>query len=226
MYLSANAAVGKTLVSSQMIDRVGARLGRKVFEVPVGFKWFVEGLLDGSLGFVGEESAGASFLRRDGSVWTTDKDGITAALLAAEMTARNGRDPGESYRKLGEEFGAPSFERVDAVATPQQKKTAGRAFCQNKCIRPSWRAKPSKIFSRVRRAMAQRLRQPEGCHQEWLVRRAPIRYRRYLQDLRREFPRHRSSQVDHCPGPGNCHRHAATGLDNAAGIGILHIRNN
>jgi phosphoglucomutase len=119
---SANAAIGKTLVSSQMIDRVGARLGRKVYEVPVGFKWFVQGLTDGSLGFVGEESAGASFLRRDGSVWTTDKDGIIAALLAAEMTARNGRDPGESYRKLGEEFGAPSFERVDAVATPQQKK--------------------------------------------------------------------------------------------------------
>ncbi len=105
-----------------MIDRVGARLGRKVYEVPVGFKWFVQGLTDGSLGFVGEESAGASFLRRDGSVWTTDKDGITAALLAAEMTARSGRDPGELYRKLGEEFGNPVFERIDAVATPQQQK--------------------------------------------------------------------------------------------------------
>ncbi|MDB5813574.1 MAG: alpha-D-glucose phosphate-specific phosphoglucomutase [Rhodocyclales bacterium] len=119
---STDAAVGKTLVSSQMIDRVSARLGRKVHEVPVGFKWFVQGLTDGSLGFVGEESAGASFLRRDGSVWTTDKDGIAAALLAAEMTARNGRDPGEQYLRLAEEFGAPSFERIDAAATPLQKK--------------------------------------------------------------------------------------------------------
>ncbi|HSD40108.1 MAG TPA: phosphoglucomutase (alpha-D-glucose-1,6-bisphosphate-dependent) [Rhodocyclaceae bacterium] len=119
---SQSAAIGKTLVSSQMIDRVGARLGRKVYEVPVGFKWFVDGLIDSSLGFVGEESAGASFLRRDGSVWTTDKDGITAALLSAEITAASGRDPGEHYKALGEEFGAPHFLRVDAVATPAQKK--------------------------------------------------------------------------------------------------------
>jgi phosphoglucomutase len=119
---SRSAAIGKTLVSSQMIDRVGARLGRRVYEVPVGFKWFVDGLIDGSLGFVGEESAGASFLRRDGSVWTTDKDGITAALLSAEITAKTGRDPGEHYKALGEEFGAPHFLRVDAVATPAQKK--------------------------------------------------------------------------------------------------------
>ncbi|MBS1208228.1 MAG: phosphoglucomutase, alpha-D-glucose phosphate-specific [Proteobacteria bacterium] len=119
---SSQAAIGKTLVSSQMIDRVGARLGRTVYEVPVGFKWFVAGLNDGSLGFVGEESAGASFLRRNGTVWSTDKDGITAALLSAEITARTGRDPGELYRALGHEFGDPVFERVDAVATPQQKK--------------------------------------------------------------------------------------------------------
>jgi phosphoglucomutase len=119
---SSSAAIGKTLVSSQMIDRVGARLGRKVYEVPVGFKWFVDGLVDGSLGFVGEESAGASFLRRDGSVWTTDKDGITAALLSAEITAVTGRDPGKRYADLAKEFGAPFFLRVDAAATPQQKK--------------------------------------------------------------------------------------------------------
>lgn len=118
----ANAAIGKTLVSSQMIDRVGARLGRSVYEVPVGFKWFVAGLADASLGFVGEESAGASFLRRNGALWTTDKDGITAALLAAEITAVTGRDPGERYAALSDEFGAPFFERVDAVATPPQKK--------------------------------------------------------------------------------------------------------
>ena len=115
------AAVGKTLVSSQMIDRVTTKLGRKLYEVPVGFKWFVEGLLDGSLGFGGEESAGASFVRLDGSVWTTDKDGIIPALLAAEITARMGRDPGEIYRELTREFGEPVYERVDAPATLEQK---------------------------------------------------------------------------------------------------------
>jgi phosphoglucomutase len=115
---SASAAVGKTLVSSQMIDYVTAKLGRRLYEVPVGFKWFVDGLLDGALGFVGEESAGASFLRLDGSVWTTDKDGIVPALLAAEISARIGRDPGEIYAELTREFGAPAYERVDAPATP------------------------------------------------------------------------------------------------------------
>jgi phosphoglucomutase len=118
---SKDAAVGKTLVSSQMIDRVAAKLGRKLHEVPVGFKWFVNGLLDGSLGFGGEESAGASFLRRDGGVWTTDKDGIAPALLAAEITARMGRDPGEIYRELTREFGEPAYDRVEAPATPAQK---------------------------------------------------------------------------------------------------------
>ena len=117
----ATAAVGKTLVSSQMIDRVAAKLGRKLYEVPVGFKWFVDGLLDGSLGFGGEESAGASFVRLDGSVWTTDKDGIILALLAAEITARMGRDPGEIYSELTHEFGVPFYERIDAPATPEQK---------------------------------------------------------------------------------------------------------
>jgi len=121
-----DAAVGKTLVSSQMIDRVTARLGRKLYEVPVGFKWFVEGLLDGSLGFGGEESAGASFLRRDGTVWVTDKDGIVPALLSAEITARMGRDPGEIYRELAREFGEPVYDRIDAPATPEQKKALER----------------------------------------------------------------------------------------------------
>jgi len=115
------AAVGKTLVSSRMIDRVTARLGRKLYEVPVGFKWFVNGLGDGSLGFGGEESAGASFVRMDGSVWTTDKDGIILAMLSAEITARMGRDPGEIYRELTGEFGDPVYERIDAPATPEQK---------------------------------------------------------------------------------------------------------
>ncbi len=117
----AATAVGKTLVSSSMIDRVAAGLGRALCEVPVGFKWFVEGLLDGSLGFCGEESAGASFLKRDGTVWTTDKDGIIADLLACEMTARLGRDPGELFESLVAEFGRPFYRRVDAPATPLQK---------------------------------------------------------------------------------------------------------
>ena len=120
------AAVGKTVVSSQMIDRVTAKLGRKLYEVPVGFKWFVDGLLDGSLGFGGEESAGASFVRLDGSVWTTDKDGIVPALLAAEITARMDRDPGEVYRELTREFGEPVYDRVEAPATPEQKEILGR----------------------------------------------------------------------------------------------------
>ena len=119
----ADAAVGKTVVSSSMIDRVTAKLGRRLIEVPVGFKWFVDGLMDGSLGFGGEESAGASFLRRDGTVWTTDKDGIILGLLAAEMVATMGRDPGELYRELTQEFGDPVYERIDAPATPEQKAT-------------------------------------------------------------------------------------------------------
>lgn len=116
------AAIGKTVVSSRMIDMVAAKLGRKLYEVPVGFKWFADGLRDGSLGFGGEESAGASFVRLDGSVWTTDKDGIVPALLAAEITARMGRDPGEIYRELTRKFGEPSYDRVDTPATPEQKE--------------------------------------------------------------------------------------------------------
>jgi phosphoglucomutase len=115
------AAVGKTVVSSGMIDRVAAKLGRKLYEVPVGFKWFVDGLLDGTLGFGGEESAGASFSRLDGSVWTTDKDGIVPALLAAEITAKTGKDPGELYRDLVGEFGEPFYDRIEAPATAEQK---------------------------------------------------------------------------------------------------------
>jgi phosphoglucomutase len=122
----ADAAVGKTLVSSAMIDRVAQRLGRRLVEVPVGFKWFVDGLLAGSLGFGGEESAGASFLRLDGSVWTTDKDGILLALLAAEILARTGRDPGEIYGSLTKEFGAPAYQRIDAPATPEEKAVLSR----------------------------------------------------------------------------------------------------
>jgi phosphoglucomutase len=116
------AAVGKTVVSSQMIDRVTAKLGRKLSETPVGFKWFVDGLLDGSMAFGGEESAGASFARRSGSVWTTDKDGIVLALLSAEITAKMGRDPGTLYRELTRDLGEPVYDRVEAAATPAQKE--------------------------------------------------------------------------------------------------------
>jgi phosphoglucomutase len=120
------AAIGKTLVSSSLQDRIAAALGRRLFEVPVGFKWFVDGLLDGSVAFGGEESAGMSFLRRDGSPWSTDKDGIIACLLAAELTARTGRDPGETYDQLTERLGAPVYRRIDARATAAQKAALGR----------------------------------------------------------------------------------------------------
>jgi phosphoglucomutase len=116
------AAVGKTVVSSALIDRVTARAGKKLYEVPVGFKWFVDGLVNGSLGFVGEESAGAAFLRRDGKVWTTDKDGFIPALLSAEILARTGKDPGEIYEGLTAQLGNPVYDRVDAKATAEQKK--------------------------------------------------------------------------------------------------------
>jgi phosphoglucomutase len=117
-----DAGVGKTVVTTSMIDRVAEKLGRRLHEVPVGFKWFVDGLGNGTLGFGGEESAGASLLRRDGTVWTTDKDGIALALLAAEITAVAGRDPGELYADLTREFGEPAFDRVEAPATAEQKK--------------------------------------------------------------------------------------------------------
>ncbi len=119
---SKKAAVGKTVVSSQMIDRITAKLNRQLYEVPVGFKWFVDGLYSGALAFVGEESAGATFARLDGSAWTTDKDGIVPCLLAAEMTARMGRDPGEIYQALTAEFGAPCYDRIEAAATPAEKE--------------------------------------------------------------------------------------------------------
>jgi phosphoglucomutase len=127
----AHAAVGKTLVSSAMIDRVVAALGRVLSEVPVGFKWFASGLFDGSYCFGGEESAGASFLRRDGRVWTTDKDGPIMCLLAAEITARAGKDPSEHYRELIEQFGEPFYTRVDAPATPEQKARLKRLSPQD-----------------------------------------------------------------------------------------------
>jgi phosphoglucomutase len=124
-------AVGKTVVSSSMIDRIAAKLDRKLFEVPVGFKWFVDGLLEGRLGFAGEESAGSSFLARDGSAWSTDKDGIIAALLSAEMTARTGRDPGEIYEELSREHGPSFYERIDAAANAEQRASLAKLSPQD-----------------------------------------------------------------------------------------------
>ena len=123
-----DAAVGKTLVSTSMIDRVGGALGRKVSEVPVGFKWFVDGLIDGSYGFGGEESAGASFLRKNGTVWTTDKDGIIMDLLACEITARTGKDPAELYKDLEDRFGRPYYIRIDAPANPSTEGSVEKAL--------------------------------------------------------------------------------------------------
>src|SRR5262249_6719486 len=131
----ATAAVGKTVVTSSLIDRVAAMRKRRLYEVPVGFKYFVDGLLDGSLGFGGEESAGAAFLRRDGKAWCTDKDGIILGLLAAEMTARVGRDPGEQHAELVRTLGEPTYERIDVHATPAQKRALARVTAADVDVR-------------------------------------------------------------------------------------------
>jgi phosphoglucomutase len=127
---AAHVGIGKTLVSSSMIDRVAKGLNRPMLEVPVGFKWFVDGLIDGTLGFVGEESAGSTFLRRNGHVWTTDKDGLIPGLLSAEMTARTGKDPGQLYAELTEKYGSPVYQRIDAAATKDQKAKLGKLSAQ------------------------------------------------------------------------------------------------
>jgi phosphoglucomutase len=142
----AHVAVGKTLVSSSMIDRVVNKLERRLCEVPVGFKWFVPGLFDGSLCFGGEESAGASFLRHDGTVWTTDKDGPIMDLLAAEITARTGKEPGEYYQELEAEFGTPYYTRIDAPATPEQKSRLAK-------LSPEAVATPQLVGEPIRRKL-------------------------------------------------------------------------
>ena len=184
---SRGCAVGKTVVSSGIIDRVTAKLGRKLVEMPVGFKWFVDGLISGSLGFAGEESAGASFLRRGGSVWTTDKDGIILGLLAAEITAQTGRDPSEAYVHLTRELGAPFYERIDASATPEQKGTAEDAVAQSDwhdgtCRRTNTRE------AHCRPGQRRSVRWDQGDCGERMVCRAVVRHGGHLQDLCREFP--------------------------------------
>ena len=197
----AEAAVGKTVVSSSMIDRVVADLGRRLWEVPVGFKWFVPGLIDGSVAFGGEESAGASFLRRNGAVWTTDKDGIIAALLASEILAVTEVSPSQRYRQLTERFGDPAYARVDAPATREQKAALARlspeqVSATELCRRADHRAADQRSGQRRRHRRAQ------GDHRERLVRGAPVRHRGRLQDLRRVLPRPRPPRAD----PGGCPR--------------------
>ena len=186
---NADAAVGKTVVSSAMIDRVTARLGRKLYEVPVGFKWFVDGLLDGSLGFGGEESAGASFLRIDGTAWTTDKDGIVPALLAAEMTARSGRDPAELYRDLTRELGCAGGRPRRGAGDAGAEAEAGQALAANRSEITELAGEPIDEGARSRAGQRRADRRHQGDRRERLVRRAPIRHRGHLQDLRREFSR-------------------------------------
>ena len=179
-------AVGKTAVSSSMIDRVTAGLGRELFEVPVGFKYFVDGLLEGKLGFVGEESAGASFLRRDGTVWTTDKDGIIAALLAAEITATMKKDPGEIYHDLTQKFGDPFYDRTDAHATTQQKAMLAK-MSKESIQSPTLAGEKIQTILTHAPGRWPGDRWGKSDCREWLVRGATLGYRRNLQDLRRKL---------------------------------------
>ena len=196
----ADAAVGKTLVSSSMIDRVAADLGRRLVEVPVGFKWFVPGLVDGSFGFGGEESAGASFLRKDGTVWTTDKDGVLLTLLSAEITAVTGKDPSEHYAELTARHGAPAYARVDAPANREEKaKLASLSPEQVTATELAGETDHREAHRGPRERREDR--RAQGDHRERLVRRAPVGHRGRLQDLRRVLPRGRAPRPDPERGP-------------------------
>ncbi len=213
----AGAAIGKTLVSSSMQDRIAASLGRRLYEVPVGFKWFVEGLLDGSVAFGGEESAGMSFLRRDGRPWSTDKDGIIACLLAAEMTATTGRDPGETYAALTERFGAPVYRRIDAPATPEQKAALGE-------LSPD-AVTATELAGRAHHGQAHRgtrqrcrHRRAQGRHRAGLVRGASIGHGERDQAVRRVVrgrgtpgAHHRGGEGHRGVGPGELMPHRLDG---------------
>ena len=193
---------GKTLVSSSMIDRVVRRLGRRLNEVPVGFKWFAPGLFDGSCCFGGEESAGASFVRRDGTVWTTDKDGLIMDLLAAEITARTDKDPGEHYRELTAEFGTSYYTRIDAPATREQKARAGEARARGRHGRDAGRrADHRQADARARQPGPHR--RPQGRGGERLVCGTTVRHRGHLQDLRGELQGPGPPQRDCARGRGD-----------------------
>ena len=196
-----------------MIDRVAAKLGRKLYEVPVGFKWFVDGLLDGSLGFGGEESAGASFLRRDGSVWTTDKDGIIPALLAAEITARMGRDPGEDLPRAHARVRRAGLRPHRCAGHSGAEGDAGETLAAAGPSHGSGRREdPGHSHPRAGQRRSHRRR--EGDRRERMVRGASVRHRGYLQDLRRELPRSGSS----APHPGGSADHRRRG---AGGVSEL-----
>ena len=169
-----------------MIDRVVQKLGRRLWETPVGFKWFVPGLIDGSVCFGGEESAGASFLRRDGTVWTTDKDGLIMDLLAAEITARTDKDPSEHFSDLVSEFGRPFYTRIDQPASPEQKAKLGRARA-GICSRIKSRRRTDHCEADQCPRQRRVDRWSEGCDRERLVCGAALRHREHLQDLRREL---------------------------------------
>jgi phosphoglucomutase len=203
---STEAAVGKTVVSSSLIDRVASGLGRRLIEVPVGFKWFVSGLLDGSIGFAGEESAGASFLRIDGTTWTTDKDGIVLGLLAAEITATLGVDPGARYVELTRELGAPVYERIDAPATPQQKRLLAE-------LSPAQVDAKELAGDLDDRAWQRGIhRRTESDHRRRMVCRAPVRHGGGVQTVRGEFPRPPASRTDPGGGAGARHQTLRAGI--------------
>ena len=202
-----DAGIGKTVVSSGMIDRVAARLSRRLFEVPVGFKWFVQGLSDGTLGFGGEESAGASFLREDGTAWSTDKDGLLLGLLAAEMMATTGRDPGEHYADLTREFGAPVYERIDAPATKEQK-AALSALSPSQVTANDAGGGADRVDAHDRPRERRRDRGAEGGHRERMVRRPPLGDGGRLQIVRGELPRSGPLAAD--PGGGEGSRRGSS----------------
>jgi phosphoglucomutase len=190
-----NMAVGKTVVSSSMIDRVAGRRGRKLYEVPVGFKYFVDGLLHGNLGFAGEESAGSSFARMDGSVWTTDKDGIIAALLAAEITAVCKKDPGELYAELSTELGESLYRRSEAAATNEQKAALEHITAGDIHAADLAGEKPITITTKAAGGW-QVDRRHQGCRSKRMVRRTAVGHRSHLQDLCGELQRRRASSPD------------------------------
>ena len=215
----AGAEVGKTLVSSSMIDRVADQLGRKLLEVPVGFKWFVQGLLDGSVGFGGEESAGASFLRRDGSVWTTDKDGILLALLASEIQAVTGRSPSEHYRELDVAVRRPGVRASRRAGDARGEGGAGQAVAERRQgHRAGRRADPRHVDSCAGQRRADR--RPQGRHRIGMVRGAPIRHGGRLQDLCRVLPGPRPPGRG--PGCGSRGRRRRSALTTSCSIGCLH----
>ena len=186
-----------------MIDRVVNKLGRRLCEVPVGFKWFVPGLFDGSFCFGGEESAGASFLRQDGTVWTTDKDGPIMDLLAAEITARTGKDPGEHYRDLTAEFGTPYYTRIDAPATPEQKARLEK-LSPEAVTAATLAGEP--ITAKLTRAPGNGApdRRPQGRRRQRLVRGPALRHGEHLQDLRGELQGRSAPERDCERGAGDC----------------------